>query len=88
MMNQKIYSQTNSAVIQISLTLIALLVTILAFEYTNIDLSVHDLLFNFETKAWLLSRDNAIAKLIFYDGIKLLYILFTVALIVAVTFFL
>jgi membrane-associated PAP2 superfamily phosphatase len=87
MMNQKIYSQTNSAVIQISLTLIALLVTILAFEYTNIDLSVQDLLFNFETKAWLLSRDNAIAKLIFYDGIKLLYILFTVALIVAVTFF-
>jgi hypothetical protein len=60
MMNQKIYSQTNSAVIQISLTLIALLVTILAFEYTNIDLSVQDLLFNFETKAWLLSRDNAI----------------------------
>ncbi len=64
---------------------IAALAAIIAlFDFTYLDLSAQDLFFNFDTGHWLLDGRTASswAKLVFYDGIKVLIIAFAALLIV------
>jgi membrane-associated PAP2 superfamily phosphatase len=61
-------------------TLLALMLTIVAFKYSNIDIIIQDYFFNFEYSRWILDRNNEIPKFIFYDGIKKLYIIFSILL--------
>jgi len=72
---------------QIITTALALLFTVILFETTNIDLWVQDFLFNFETKTWILNRDEQFTKFIFYDGIKKLFIAIILSMIIALIFF-
>ena len=84
---QKIYSQIRMPIKSIASTLSLLIFTVVFFEYSNLDLWVQDFLFDFKANAWVLSHDNSIAKLLFYDGIKNFYILFVLSLVVALLFF-
>ena len=57
------------------------------FEYSSIDIQLQNLFYDHETRHWLLDRDNRILKLIFYDGVKALYLLFVMLLLVVLLFF-
>ncbi|MEJ2682477.1 MAG: phosphatase PAP2 family protein [Gammaproteobacteria bacterium] len=48
---------------------------------------VQDYFYNFETAHWVLDKDSPIPKLVFYDGIKKLYILFVLGVLMSVLFF-
>lgn len=72
---------------QIIITSIILSFSVLLFEYSNIDISVQDYLFNFESNQWILDRDEKISKLIFYDGIKKALITFVMIVFVGALLF-
>ncbi len=44
------------------------------FEYSDIDIWVQNYLYNFESSQWILGRNAEVAKLFFYDGIKIVII--------------
>jgi len=59
----------------------------LVFESTHLDLFVQDLLYRADTGRWLADRDNAVLRLLFYDGLKALYAALLLAVVVALTRF-
>jgi membrane-associated PAP2 superfamily phosphatase len=67
---------------QIYLTVIVLTVSFLIFEFSQIDLLVQDQFFDFSNTSWLIDRHNPLIKFLFYDGIKVCYILFVMTLLV------
>lgn len=69
------------------ITFCILAISILVFEVTNIDIYIQDHFYNFETKQWILAKTSVIPKLIFYDGVKLLYVLFVIAILTILLFF-
>lgn len=69
------------------ITFLLLVATILFFEFTNVDVWVENLFFNFKTHTWMVDRDNQILKVIFYTGIKKVLIVFAVSLLFALIFF-
>jgi len=72
---------------QIVLVFFTLLATVVLFEYSHLDLAVQDYFYNFELSQWIINRDNALLKLFLYDGIKKLFIIFVLALSVALILF-
>ena len=72
---------------QIGITFVVLIASVVFFGVNDIDLTIQDKLFNFQTKQFiLLAYDNAY-KFIFYDGIKRVLIFFAVTLFVLLVFF-
>jgi membrane-associated PAP2 superfamily phosphatase len=76
----------NTLTKQIVATLVALLVFTCLFELTPVDILVQDYFFNFQSLDWLVDREEAISKLIFYDGFKKLYGVFVIGLLIALIF--
>jgi membrane-associated PAP2 superfamily phosphatase len=72
---------------QLVLTISLLIVTLIVFELTNLDIVVQDLFFDFKTQQWILDRNDRILDLIFYSGIKKVLILFALAILVALIVF-
>lgn len=72
---------------QIYLTIFALIITILFFEFTNVDIWLQNYFYNFETHKWLIDRNEPILKFIFYNGIKKLLIIFAVLILLSLIFF-
>lgn len=72
---------------QIALTVIVLMSLLALFEFSGIDLWVQDSMYNFEQNRWVLARDNRVIKLIFYDGIKNVLILFALTILVGLVLF-
>ena len=70
----------------ILVTIFLLVVTIFIFEFTNLDMQIQKLFYNFETKEWLISKDNKLLNLIFYSGFKKFYIVFASFLVVLLLF--
>ena len=68
------------------LTFPALLITFLIFEFIPIDIVIQDFFYNFEFHQWILDKNSEIPKLIFYDGIKKIYILFVIGLLLSFIF--
>jgi len=57
--------------------ILILILVIFIFEFFDLDIRFQNLFFNQTTKKWLLNKEeNKILHLIFYDGIKILIILF------------
>lgn len=71
----------------IALTSIILLASVILFEYSNIDIFIQDHFYNLESKQWILDRDNRIAKLVFYDGIKIVLIMVILFMMTGLLFF-
>lgn len=71
----------------IFVTTIFLVVVIALFELTSLDILIQEKFFIANTNSWILNRDEAILKFIFYDGIKKLLIVFAVILLFFLIFF-
>ncbi|MCT7444516.1 phosphatase PAP2 family protein [Aliarcobacter cryaerophilus] len=74
---------------QIIFTAFLLWAVILIFQFTDFDIRFQSLFYNFETKSWILSKDNYLADLIFYSGFKKIFILFSILILslVLISFF-
>ena len=57
------------------------------FQFTNIDIMVQNYFYNFETKSWLIDKDEPILKLFLYDGLKQGLIIFGVFILILLIFF-
>jgi len=70
------------------LIVIAILVSvILFFELSGLDIVLQDYFYNFNDKRWVVDRNNRLANIIFYSGIKVVFYIFVIALIIALTIF-
>ena len=72
---------------QLIVTIVLLVVTILFFQFSNVDVWVENLFYNSATHTWLIDRDNKILKVIFYTGIKKLLITVAVMMLFALIIF-
>jgi membrane-associated PAP2 superfamily phosphatase len=70
----------------LSITLIFIFLTLIIFQFTEIDIIIQDHLFNFELHKWLIDKKDKFFKFIFYDGVKVLLILFTVSILFILIF--
>lgn len=68
-------------------SVILLLATIALFEITPLDILVQDYFYNTGTQQWILDRDEKVTRFLFYDGIKVVFILFTLSLPVLLLLF-
>ena len=68
-------------------SLLALVLCVLFFEVSNLDMAIQHHFFDPQTHHWLLDRNEPILKFILYDGMKVLLVLFALAVFVALVFF-
>ncbi|WP_191601100.1 phosphatase PAP2 family protein [Marinomonas algicola] len=69
-------------------TLLLLLLTMMIFETTSLDVVVQNALYNFSEKHWVLILDKtSIAHLVFYDGVKASLVLFALTILILLLFF-
>lgn len=70
----------------IIITAILLIAVIAFFQFTNLDIFIQSFFYNFNTKNWLINKDEPLLKFFFYDGIKNLLILCAVAIFFSLIF--
>lgn len=70
-----------------TISLLVLFISFFVFEFTAIDLFIQDYFYNFETGQWLLDKNAVIPRVIFYDGVRALFILFIFGLLITLLFF-
>src|SRR6267154_6559479 len=63
-------------------TIASALLSILACEYSGLDLLVQDHFFNFQTKQWLVDQHAPVPRFFFYNFPKILLIIYGAALLV------
>ncbi|MGD8567943.1 MAG: phosphatase PAP2 family protein [Gammaproteobacteria bacterium] len=71
---------------QIAFTAGILIVVVILFDVSGVDVLVQDYFYNFNTHHWIIDRNNQVLKFIFYSGIKKLFILFVLLILVALLF--
>lgn len=71
---------------QIPVVALLLLLSILFFAYSPVDLWIQDFLYDSSRHQWLLGRNLQPYRLIFYDGIKNLLIIFALSLLLILLF--
>jgi membrane-associated PAP2 superfamily phosphatase len=71
---------------QIAITAILLIVVIALFQFTELDIFVQNFFYNFDTKNWLLQKEESVLRFMLYDGMKILLILFAVAILFSLIF--
>ncbi|WP_066165622.1 phosphatase PAP2 family protein [Aliarcobacter cryaerophilus] len=72
---------------QILITTILLIVVISIFELTNLDILIQSFFYNFETKRWLVDKNEPLLKFLLYDGLKMAIIIFNIFILIALIFF-
>ena len=72
---------------QIIITAILLIAVIALFQFSNLDIFVQNFFYNFETKNWIINKDEPILKFFFYDGLKTALIIFAVAILFSLILF-
>ncbi len=68
---------------QLALAAILLLLTLLLFETSGLDLWLQDFFYRTDSHRWLIHKDDPIPRLIFYTGAKRIIILFGVLTLIA-----
>ena len=68
-------------------TLLVLSGCFLLFEFTHLDLVIQNLFYDPVLNEWAVDRSDSFLRLIFYDGIKILYALFVLLLLIVLVFF-
>ena len=71
---------------QILITAFLLIAVIALFQFSNLDIFVQNFFYNFETKNWIIDKNEPILKFFFYDGIKNLLILFAIGILFSLIF--
>ena len=69
------------------ISILLLIFVIGFFQFTNSDIMVQNYFYNFETKSWLIDKDEPILKLFLYDGLKKGLIIFGVFILILLIFF-
>ena len=72
---------------QILLTTILLIVVICLFQFTNLDIFIQSFFYDFESKNWLIDKNEPILKFFLYDGLKKGLIIFGVFILILLIFF-
>ena len=72
---------------QLIITIVLLIITILFFQFSNVDVWVENLFYNASTHTWLIDRNDKILKIIFYTGIKKLLIALAVIMLLSLVVF-
>ena len=72
---------------QIVITAFLLIVVIALFQFSNIDIFVQSFFYNFETRNWIIDKNEPILKFFFYDGIKNLLLFVGVLILFSLVFF-
>lgn len=70
----------------LSFTVLALIATLLVFHFTSIDILLEDQFYNFDRAQWLIAKEAMVPRLFFYQGVKLLYLLFILAVALVLLF--
>lgn len=65
------------------LTIMLLIMTMVLFEFTNLDIIIQDLFYNFESGKWMISRKDPLLKAVFYTGIKKVLIIMGIGAVTA-----
>jgi len=76
--------QSNKSII---ITLVLLVLSVVFFGISNVDTTLQDLVYNTQTQQWILSKTDQPYHFIFYRSIKLLLILVSISLLLALLFF-
>ncbi len=69
------------------ITSIILFASMFLFEMTNIDLMIQKYFYDSNLNEWIINRNNAVLKFIFYDGIKIGLIIFAAAILISLIIF-
>jgi len=72
---------------QIFFTSLFLVISIVFFSLTNVDVEIQDLFFNKITGTWIVGHNEEPYKFIFYDGLKKLLILVAISFLFSLLFF-
>jgi len=64
-----------------------LMISILVFEFTTIDFIIQNYFYDFTSLKWALDKSAFVPKLIFYDGIKKVYIALAIGIVILLLFF-
>ena len=72
---------------QLIITIVLLIITILFFQFSNVDVWVENLFYNALTHNWLIDRNDKILKIIFYTGIKKLLIALAAIMLLSLVVF-
>lgn len=72
---------------QLIMSILLLIFVIGFFQFTNSDIMVQNYFYNFETKSWLIDKDEPILKFFLYDGLKKGLIIFGVFILILLIFF-
>lgn len=70
----------------IAVSLLLLLLILLIFEYSNIDLAVQQQLYDASRHDWLLAADEPVTRLVLYDGVNYALYALAAALLVILVF--
>jgi membrane-associated PAP2 superfamily phosphatase len=71
---------------QIVITVMLLIAVIALFQFSDLDIFVQNFFYNFESKVWLIDKDEPILKFFLYDGMKIFLILIAVAILFSLVF--
>ena len=72
---------------QISITAILLIAVIVLFQFSDLDIFVQNFFYNFESKTWLINKDEPILKFFLYDGLKTGLISNAILILLSLVFF-
>ena len=71
---------------QIVITIFLLVFVIALFQFTNLDISIQSFFYDFETKNWIIDKNEPILKFFLYDGLKDLLLLFGLLILLSLIF--
>lgn len=72
---------------QLIVSLILLIFVIGFFQFTDTDILIQNNFYNFETKSWLIDKNEPILKFFLYDGLKRALIMFGIFILILLIFF-
>lgn len=73
--------------IQIFITFILLIATIAFFQWSDTDIVIQNLFYDFEMKSWLIDKKEPILRLFLYSGLKIVLIIFGLSILSVLLFF-
>ena len=71
---------------QIAITILLLVFVIAFFQLTDSDIYIQSFFYNFESKTWLIDKNEPILKFFLYDGLKNLLLLFGLLILLSLIF--
>ena len=71
---------------QIVITILLLVFVMAFFQLTDSDIYIQSFFYNFESKTWLIDKNEPILKFLFYDGLKNLLLLFGLLILLSLIF--